>query len=170
MALVQRIFFSLGHPTLDLCEPGEQLPLLVSSRSSRRGRPTPIVYVNPNPAPSAPAPYTSVYVLSKNPIFHFLFSVRLVPPPMKTFFWRLSPCIPSGRPMMGRESIPWTGLAKPLDPEGPPPAQATLDPGLVRARSQPIGLRTMLSLHYCQIWDGHDYKDIWPNGCEGAGF
>ena len=92
------------------------------------------------------------------------------PPPMKTFFWRLSPCIPSGRPMMGRESIPWTGLAKPLDPEGPPPAQATLDPGLVRARSQPIGLRTMLSLHYCQIWDGYDYKDIWPNGCGGAGF
>ena len=56
------------------------------------------------------------------------------------------------------------------DPEGPPPAQTTLDPGLIRARSEPIGPRTMLSLHYCQIWDGYDYKDIWPNGCEGAGF
>ena len=31
------------------CEQGEQLPLLVCSRSSRRGRPTPSAYVNPVP-------------------------------------------------------------------------------------------------------------------------
>ena len=47
--LEELFFFSLVRPTPHLCEQGEQLPLLVCSRSSRRGRPTPSIYVNPVP-------------------------------------------------------------------------------------------------------------------------
>ena len=44
VAPAQRLhFLSLGHPTPRLCKQGEQLPLLVGSRSSRRGRRTPSI-------------------------------------------------------------------------------------------------------------------------------
>ena len=43
------VFFRLVHPTPRLCEQREQLPLLVCSRSSRKGRSAPSTYVNPVP-------------------------------------------------------------------------------------------------------------------------